>query len=103
MPGAIAGWGSVCATKSAPPPRMRVTTPAFAAMTMELLAVAEECCGGRIVAVTEGGYDLHALAASIEGVLEALSGSASDARWPSSGIPSTRGRASVEAAKRALT
>jgi acetoin utilization deacetylase AcuC-like enzyme len=82
---------------------MRVTTPAFAAMTMELRAVAEACCEGRIVAVTEGGYDLHALAASIDAVMETLSQPVSDARWPSSGIASTRGRASVEAAKRALT
>jgi len=82
---------------------MRVTTPAFAAMTMALRAVAEECCEGRIVAVTEGGYDLHALAASIDAVMETLSQPVSDARWPSSGIASTRGRASVEAAKRALT
>ncbi len=43
---------------------MRLTTEAFAAMTMELRRVAEECCGGRMVLVTEGGYDLHALAAS---------------------------------------
>ena len=82
---------------------MRVTTPAFAAMTMELRAVAEACCEGRIVAVTEGGYDLHALAASIDAVMETLSQPVSDARWPSSGIASARGRASVEAAKRALT
>ena len=82
---------------------MRVTTPAFAAMTMELRAVAEECCHGRIVAVTEGGYDLHALAASIDAVMETLTGPVSDARWPSSWIASTRGRASADAAKRALT
>src|SRR5262245_14707986 len=80
---------------------MRVTTPAFAAMTRELQAVAEESCHGRIVCVTEGGYDLQALAASIDAVMEALSEPAVDAKWPSS--PNrTRGRASADAAKRAL-
>ena len=38
----------------------------FGAMTPELRAVADECCGGRIVSVPEGGYDLEALAASLD-------------------------------------
>src|SRR5262249_8978641 len=33
---------------------MRLTTPAFGAMTMALRLTADECCDGRIVAVTEG-------------------------------------------------
>ena len=33
---------------------MRLTSQAFAAMTLELRSVAEDCCGGRIGAVTEG-------------------------------------------------
>jgi acetoin utilization deacetylase AcuC-like enzyme len=82
---------------------MRVTTPSFAAMTMALRAVADECCQGRIVCVTEGGYDLQALAASIDAVLETLSGPVSDPRWPASGISSMRGRASADAASTALT
>jgi acetoin utilization deacetylase AcuC-like enzyme len=81
---------------------MRVTTPAFAAMTMALRAVADECSRGRIVCVTEGGYDLHALTASIDAVLETLSEQASTPRWPSTAIAPTRGRASAGAAKRAL-
>jgi acetoin utilization deacetylase AcuC-like enzyme len=82
---------------------MRVTTPAFGAMTMALRQVAEECCQGRIVCVTEGGYDLQALAASIDVVLETLSGPVSDPRWPASGISAVRGRASVQAASQSLT
>jgi acetoin utilization deacetylase AcuC-like enzyme len=81
---------------------MRVTTPAFAAMTMALRAVTDECCHGRIVAVTEGGYDLHALTASIEAVMEALNQPAAEPRWPVNTIASTRGRVSADAAKRAL-
>jgi acetoin utilization deacetylase AcuC-like enzyme len=81
---------------------MRVTTPAFAAMTMELQAVADECCDGRIVAVTEGGYDLEALAASASAVIETLNGGTSAPAWPASGIASTRGRESADAARAAL-
>ena len=36
----------------------------FAWVTRELLAVASDCCGGRVVSVLEGGYDLEALAES---------------------------------------
>jgi acetoin utilization deacetylase AcuC-like enzyme len=79
---------------------MRVTTPAFGAMTRELKAIADECCEGRIVAVTEGGYDLTALAGSLDAVLEALNGG--PAAWPRSGIASTRGRDAVNAATSAL-
>ena len=81
---------------------MRLTTPAFAAMTMALRAVADACCRGRMVLVTEGGYDLQALAASIDAVVEALDGATSEPRWPASGIGSSRGHESVEQTKRAL-
>jgi acetoin utilization deacetylase AcuC-like enzyme len=81
---------------------MRLTTRGFAAMTMELRAVAEECCGGRIVVVTEGGYDLQALGSSLDVVAETLAGAAGPAIWPASGIASSRGRVSADAARRAL-
>ena len=44
---------------------MRVTTPGFAQMADELLGLAREVCGGKIVAVLEGGYDLLALRNSV--------------------------------------
>jgi len=78
---------------------MRLTTPAFAAMTLELRAVAEACCFGRIVAAVEGGYDLHAFAASLDAAIGALSGAPSEANWPASGIASTRGDAAVAAVR----
>ena len=83
---------------------MRLTSGAFGAMTMELRKVAEECCDGRLVLVTEGGYDLRALAESLEGVVESLAASAKSpsVRWPASGVASDRGRVAVNAAKRAL-
>ncbi len=84
---------------------MRLTTPSFAAMTMDLRAVAEECCRGRMVLVVEGGYDLQALAGSLDAVIETLSApaSAQPAQWPTSGVASTRGEASVDAVRSTLT
>jgi acetoin utilization deacetylase AcuC-like enzyme len=86
---------------------MRLTSGAFGAMTMELRRVAEAHSDGRIVLVTEGGYDLRALAESLEGVVETLAASPEaagyqDVRWVASGIASDRGRDGVTAAKRAL-
>ncbi len=49
---------------------MRVTPAGFATMARELLALAKESCGGRIVAVLEGGYDLDALRESVVAVAE---------------------------------
>ena len=82
---------------------MRVTTAGFGAMTQTLRRVAEECCRGRLALVTEGGYDLRALAASLDASVQALaSPSSTDPAWPSSGIDSDRGRRSADAARRAL-
>ena len=84
---------------------MRLTTDAFGAMTMELRAVAEECCDGRIAAVTEGGYDLRALNDSINAVVAALA--AKDVNpnpWPAAdGASPSRGRAAAAATKTALS
>ena len=82
---------------------MRLSTAAFEAMTLELRAVAEECCRGRIVSVTEGGYDLQALAASLDAVIGAHAAAASPAQWPLSGIASSRGAASVAEVRPLLT
>lgn len=83
---------------------MRLTSPAFGAMTMELRKVAEQCCGGRMVLVTEGGYDLHALTESLESAVDSLAASAAPraSLWPSASVVSTRGQQSANAAKKAL-
>ena len=81
---------------------MRLSTDAFAAMTLELRAVAEDCCRGRIVSVTEGGYDLQALAASLDGVIDAHASPASPpASWPSSGRTSRRGPQAIDVVRQA--
>ena len=81
---------------------MRLTSAAFGAMTMELRRVAEECCEGRIVLMTEGGYDLRALAESLEAVVESLGAPSAEPTWPVSAVPSDRGRMAVSAARRVL-
>jgi acetoin utilization deacetylase AcuC-like enzyme len=53
---------------------MRVTSDGFAAMVGRLWRLAVARCGGRLVAVTEGGYDLPALAGGIEATIDVLSG-----------------------------
>jgi acetoin utilization deacetylase AcuC-like enzyme len=82
---------------------MRLTAGAFAAMTADLKVVADECCLGRIVAVTEGGYDLQALATSLDAVIQTLHDPRGDVQWPSSGIDSRRGYDCVQTARDALT
>ena len=52
------------AHKADPLASLQLETQDFGWMTDQLMAVADECCGGRIVSVLEGGYDLQALAAS---------------------------------------
>ena len=50
--------------------QLRMTTAGFARLTETLLGVAEEVCEGRMVLVTEGGYDLKALSDSLDAVIE---------------------------------
>jgi acetoin utilization deacetylase AcuC-like enzyme len=52
------------AHRADPLAELRVETVDFAWLTDRLVAVADACCGGRIVSLLEGGYDLRALAAS---------------------------------------
>jgi acetoin utilization deacetylase AcuC-like enzyme len=51
---------------------MRVTGDGFVAMTRRLKRLAAECCGGRIVAALEGGYDLTALVEAGRAVIDEL-------------------------------
>ncbi len=81
---------------------MRATEGGFAAMTMALRNVAEECSKGRLALVTEGGYDLKALEASLDGVVQTLAGSPAAPKWPAPMAPSNRGRVSADAAVKAL-
>jgi acetoin utilization deacetylase AcuC-like enzyme len=52
---------------------MRATTDGFAAIMGRLWLLATQLCEGRLIAVTEGGYDLAALAGCLEATIEVLS------------------------------
>jgi acetoin utilization deacetylase AcuC-like enzyme len=51
--------------------QLRMTTAGFGRLTTSLVALADEVCEGKVVLVTEGGYDLKALSDSLKAVIEA--------------------------------
>jgi len=59
--------------------RMRLSTGGYAGLTRSLCEVADTHCHGRIVAVTEGGYDLTALKACLESTISVLDGAPPEA------------------------
>jgi acetoin utilization deacetylase AcuC-like enzyme len=78
---------------------MRVTTEQFGRLTALLATVADDCCGGRVVAVTEGGYDLKALAGCVRTAIGVLDDQRPD---PSPAAPqgaTARGTATVDAVR----
>jgi acetoin utilization deacetylase AcuC-like enzyme len=76
---------------------MRVSADQFGRLTAMLASVADECCGGRLVAVTEGGYDLDGLGACLRNAVSALNGDRALDTWPVPSGPSRRGAASIAA------
>jgi acetoin utilization deacetylase AcuC-like enzyme len=81
---------------------MRLSAGAFGAMTMGLRRVAEEVCSGRMALVTEGGYDLQALAASLDETVKALAAPLEEPAWPEATLASGRGRTAVDRVKKAI-
>ena len=75
---------------------MRVTAPYFGRLTSSIAAIADEHGGGRVVAITEGGYNLKGLADSLRSVVRVLAGDATseDLRPPAGDTP--RGKATVD-------
>ena len=57
---------------------MRLTAAEFVRLTAAVCAIADECCEGRVVALTEGGYDLKALADCTRAVGHTLAGRTPD-------------------------
>ncbi len=49
--------------------QLRMTSEGFGRLTKMLLELANEVCEGRVVLVTEGGYDLEALSDSLKAVI----------------------------------
>ena len=78
---------------------MRVSTAQFARLTALIAAAADECCQGRLVAVTEGGYDLAALAGSLRATIGALDGSTALADLPPAAGDTRRADATLAAVR----
>ena len=74
-PGLLIVSAGFDAHKADPLAQLRLETADYGWITRELMRVAAAHCGGRIVSVLEGGYDLVALAASaavhVRGLMQA--------------------------------
>jgi len=57
---------------------MGLTERGYAALTREILSVADDTCGGKVVFALEGGYHLPGLEQSIVSVLEVMAGFSRD-------------------------
>jgi acetoin utilization deacetylase AcuC-like enzyme len=84
---------------------MRVTERGFAAMCSSVADLASSTCGGKLVLLLEGGYDVTALASSVRACLEVLGGRRE--AFPAGAGPSTpravaATRAALQAAGRAV-
>jgi acetoin utilization deacetylase AcuC-like enzyme len=64
---------------------MRMTGEGFGRLLTRLIGAADDLCGGRIVLVTEGGYDTAALADCCQRVIDLGSAGALDALPPATG------------------
>ena len=71
-PGLVIVSAGFDAHRRDPLAQLDVETEDFAWLTRELLAIARRHCGGRLVSVLEGGYDLAALAESVSAHVAAL-------------------------------
>jgi len=78
---------------------MRVSTEGYATMIARLHAFAARRCGGRLVALTEGGYDLQALSDCLDATVSTLATAAIDP--PAVRGDSVRAREALEAVRRA--
>lgn len=78
---------------------MRLTTGQFARLTALVNGAAHELCQGRLVAITEGGYDLQALAESMRVVIRVLDGEASLDDFPAPSGATPRGDACLQAVR----
>ncbi len=76
---------------------MRLTAAEFGRLTAGIAAVADECCDGRVVAISEGGYDLKALADSMREVIRVLDGDSRDDGFERPASVAVRGTVTLDA------
>jgi acetoin utilization deacetylase AcuC-like enzyme len=74
---------------------MRLTSEYFGRLMRSIVDLADEFSQGRLVAITEGGYDLLGLATSLRASIDALAGTAPKHDAPSGTAP--RGEAAIKA------
>ena len=74
---------------------MRLTSGYFGRLTRAIADVADATAQGRVVAVTEGGYDLAGLATSLRASIGSLAGDDADDDRPEGQTP--RGEATIRA------
>jgi acetoin utilization deacetylase AcuC-like enzyme len=78
---------------------MRMSTAGFGSLTGRLCAASGACAGAPAVLVTEGGYHLHAMAASLTASLSAMDERPQEGPAPAAGAPSDT-RRGAEAVRR---
>jgi acetoin utilization deacetylase AcuC-like enzyme len=76
---------------------MRLTTEQFGRLTALIAGAADDICAGRVVAITEGGYDLQALASSLDLVIRVLAGESTLDDLPAPEGAAPRGEACLHA------
>jgi acetoin utilization deacetylase AcuC-like enzyme len=83
--------------------QMRVTTAGFTWIAVALRDLADELCDGRLVLVTEGGYDLRALSDGLDAVCAVLEGTLVAASSDGMRAPTGRADRSIAAVRTAQT
>ncbi|MEQ1757925.1 MAG: histone deacetylase [Vicinamibacterales bacterium] len=97
MPHLILVSAGFDAYKDDPLGGMRVSADQFGRLSAMLVSTAEQCCEGRLVAITEGGYDLGGLEECLQCAVDALSGERPLATWPVPHGSSPRADAAIAA------
>lgn len=81
---------------------MKVTADGFGRMTQHLLALADECCEGRIAFVLEGGYHLEGLRDCVRAMLDTCLGEDGAASADPGEPPSPEGKAAIDRTRAVL-
>jgi acetoin utilization deacetylase AcuC-like enzyme len=87
------------AYKDDPLAGMCLETECFGRLTARAAEIADECCEGRLVVVTEGGYHLKGIADSLRSVIAALEGERFERRPATAQGSASRAAAAIAAVK----
>ena len=82
---------------------MQLEPGCFGRLTSRIAAIADDCCGGRVVVATEGGYHLKGIADSLRGVISALDDVQPAVEGPPADVDTPRGEAAIAAARQNLS